>query len=143
MKPPPLCLPCTIALRKEVHHAPRRRCCQVQALNRYRASDKGRKANTAAQARWRERRRAQGSPASPVESPPQFGEGDGSALGHDGVPEPSQLVGASTENQSRGKFISQRTKTGFNRRREVGVVGEDGCPSGAVAGARRPLGRPT
>lgn len=64
----PVCSSCTLALQREVRHGRHRLCCEVRADRRYKASERGRASNRAAQARWRARRRAL-RPASLQEAP--------------------------------------------------------------------------
>ena len=63
----PVCAACTLALQHEVRHGRQRLCCEVRADRKYKASERGKASNRAAQARWRERRGA--TPASCASSP--------------------------------------------------------------------------
>lgn len=61
MRRPNVCPACTAALGKDVRHAARRSCAEVQRQRRYLASPKGRKANAAAQAALRARKASDAS----------------------------------------------------------------------------------
>lgn len=57
MRRPNICADCTAKNGEETRHGAKRRCSTVQAQFRYRKSEKGRKANAAAVAAFRERQK--------------------------------------------------------------------------------------